>query len=107
MNNALTIVVAVVVAVAAAVATSFLLASQRDNTPAFETETYLWKKGTPPVKMIHSDTGICYLTQVGGGFAGGGEKVRVYVDEEDGFWYLHGSSQQGGTHARATSVIFK
>ena len=57
---------------------------------------YTWVNGSNPVKMIPSTCGIAFLTYVQGKFAGGGEIVKVYVDQ-DGYWYLGG--HQGGAGA--------
>lgn len=54
--------------------------------------------------MIAKEEGFCFLTEVGGHFAGGGESVRVYIGE-DGYWYLHGKSAQA-VWAKAMSVQF-
>jgi len=53
--------------------------------------------------MIHKDEGFCYLVQIRGGFAGGGELVRITI-EKDGYWYLTGASIQQSLYVRAIAV---
>lgn len=55
---------------------------------------YDWTKDQPPVKMIHSRAGICFLSRVAGAFDGEGEAVRVYINPKDGFWYMDGVSNR-------------
>ena len=78
-----------------------------------EYRQYEWQRGGAPVRMISKDEGFCFLSAVGGHFAGGGESVRVYIGE-DGFWYLGGSAAQElwgkamsvkFSHKLATSVV--
>jgi hypothetical protein len=59
--------------------------------PAFQYTFYEWKKGEPPLKMIHSGEGFCYLAGIQGALHGGGEAVQVTIGK-DGFWYVHGES---------------
>ena len=73
------------------------------HSPKFEYTTYRWENNGPPVKMIHQDEGICYLSGVGGAFHGGAEVARVYI-HEDGYWYLHGSTGHGFLVVNATAV---
>lgn len=73
------------------------------HSPKFEYTTYRWENNGPPVKMIHQDEGICYLSGIGGAFQGGAEVARVYV-HDDGYWYLHGSTGQGLLVVNATAV---
>ena len=47
----------------------------------------------------------CFLSRVGGEFEGGGERVEVIGFF--GLYFLHGSSQQSGVHARARCIAFK
>ena len=63
---------------------------------------YMWKRGEGPIRMIHKSRGFCFLTSVGGQFAGGGEAVRVHI-AADGYWYLSGNTKQP-LLARAVSV---
>ena len=70
----------------------------------FEYKTYRWEHNAPPVKMIHKDEGFCYVAGVGGAFDGGGEVGRVYIGEDDGYWYLHGSTAHGFLVVSAMAV---
>ena len=65
---------------------------------------FQWSAGKPRVRMIRAEDGICFLSAVGGSFAGGGEWIRVRVD--DGWWYLEGHCQQPLVWAEATCVKF-
>jgi hypothetical protein len=65
---------------------------------------FQWRVGKERVRLIRADDGICFLSAVGGSFAGGGEWVRVRVD--DGWWYLEGHCQQPLVWAEATCVRF-
>ena len=58
------------------------------------------------MKVIHKDEGFCVLASLGGHFAGFGEYVRVYLDDQDGYWYLGGDSHQSGVGATAISVRY-
>ncbi len=66
---------------------------------------YEWKNGDKPVRMLKRDEGFCFLTEIGGHFAGAGEVVRVYIGE-DGYWYLAGESGQAELWGKAMSVKF-
>ena len=66
---------------------------------------FRWSVGQERVRMIRAEDGICFLSAVGGSFAGGGEWVRVRID--DGFWYLEGHCQQPFVFAEATCVQFE
>ena len=68
-------------------------------------ESFDWRQGRPPQRMIRKSEGICYLSFVTGNFNGDGEVVRV-VEGEDGFWYLSGASQKSGVAAKATCWTF-
>ena len=92
----------------------FAVAQSRDSADAprgsadpgtAPNETYRifkWNRGDPPIKMIRADEGFCFLSGVGGSFAGGAERVRVYI--RDGYWYLEGMCMQSSLWAEATSV---
>lgn len=75
---------------------------RKDATVKLQFQEHRWARGRGRVKLIHADEGFCFLSSVGGNFAGFGEKVRVHVGD-DGFWYLEGRSQQPLV-ARAISV---
>ncbi len=65
---------------------------------------FKWVNGNDRIRMIPADSGFCFLSAVGGSFAGGGESVRVYVD--DGWWYLEGKCLQPLVWAEATCLEF-
>jgi hypothetical protein len=68
-------------------------------------QTYFWHQSfIRPVRMIRSNSGICFLTQVRGRFRGAGEKVTIV--NRDGYWWLEGESKQAGVAAQATCVPF-
>jgi hypothetical protein len=79
-------------------------ADQENPVSAVYSE-YKWSNGDKPVKMIRKEEGFCFLTEVGGHFAGGGEVVHVYIGP-DGFWYLGGNSGQPELWGKAMSVRF-
>ena len=70
-----------------------------------EVEFRSWHQGEPPVKLIRKEEGFCALTGVGGGFAGVGEEVHVYIGD-DGYWYLGGKSMQAGVSAECVIMRF-
>jgi hypothetical protein len=41
-----------------------------------------------PKKLIHSSQGLCWFTEISGPFDGSGKGVKVYIDSNDGYWYL-------------------
>lgn len=71
-----------------------------------ETATHTWKKGNKPIKMIHQNEGFCFLSSIGGGFNGGGERIWIDIGS-DGFWYLHGKTGRVLTRGEAISIRFK
>jgi hypothetical protein len=58
------------------------------------TDEYVWQEGDPPVKMVNSNDGFCFLTGVEGDFFSPSEWVEIYL-ETDNFWYLRGGSSGG------------
>ncbi|NLY02836.1 MAG: hypothetical protein GXY83_42830 [Rhodopirellula sp.] len=54
-----------------------------------EVNSYTWRRGDAPVKMIHKREGFCLLSGIGGGFHGGGEQVEIAIGVDE-FWYLRG-----------------
>jgi hypothetical protein len=70
-----------------------------------EVTSHTWRRGDPPVKMIHKNQGFCVLSGIGGGFFGGGERVEIALGVDD-YWYLRGSSAQASTFAEAIAVRF-
>ncbi len=65
-----------------------------------------WRPGEKPVKVIHRDEGFCVLASIAGHFAGYGQMVKVYLDEQDGYWYLTGTSAKEAIRATAIRVRF-
>jgi len=63
-----------------------------------------WRVGQERVRLMRAADGFCFLSAVGGGFAGGGEWVRVAID--DGWWYLSGHCLQPELWAEATCVAY-
>ena len=67
-------------------------------------QTFKWAKGDKPIKMIREREGFCFLSAVGGSFAGGGERVEIFVD--DGWWWMKGTCLQPSLWARATCIRY-
>ena len=65
--------------------------------------SYVWSQGQPPVQMIPTSQGVCFLTHVRGQFEGTGESVSVI--RQNDHWYLTGESRQSGVQARANCWI--
>jgi len=76
---------------------------QKLGTFQVKTTEYNWRRGSAPVKMIHKDTGFCFLSGVRGGLNGGGEAARVYIGD-DGYWYLKGQTMAGTMELWAIAV---
>jgi hypothetical protein len=70
-----------------------------------EVEEYQWQAGDKPVKMIHSDEGICFLSMIGGPWNRPGDEAHVWIDK-DGFWYLAGGDAEMKAFAQAIAVRF-
>ena len=87
---------------ATAPSTTSQAANLSDDLLHVEYQQYTWNRNDPPVRMIAKDEGFCFLSEVGGHFAGGGEATSVYIGD-DGFWYLGGHSAQF-LYAKAYSV---
>ena len=51
-----------------------------------------WSHGDSPIRLLPANRGFCYVSGMGGNFEGGGEGVRVWVD--DGAWWVGGYSSQ-------------
>jgi len=51
-----------------------------------------WSHGDQPIRLLPADKGFCFVSGMGGNFQGGGEGVRVSVD--DGAWWVAGYSCQ-------------
>lgn len=68
---------------------------------------YAWKHGQPPVKMIHSSEGFCFLTHINGINNPDAELAELTI-ADDGYWYLQGRTRgnQGFLFLRACAVSF-
>jgi hypothetical protein len=64
---------------------------------------FQWRNGDPPVKMLHENNGICFLSAIGGWLEGPGERVSVRL-ADDGYWYLDGKSGQKELGANAIGI---
>jgi hypothetical protein len=49
-----------------------------------------WTRGSPPIKLLRQDQGLCFLTMVTGGMQGDGDSAGLKL-ANDGYWYLSGS----------------
>ena len=90
-----------------ALATSVLLS--RERTLATKATTYRWpsEMHRQPIRMIHSGEGICFLSLIRGRYATPEDMARVYIDEEDGFWYLSGGGPESPVSAEAIAIQFE
>lgn len=59
------------------------------------TEPYTWQSGQPAVRLVHHSHGIPVLTELKGKFRNSSSGIRMYVDPEDGYWYLTGDGSKG------------
>ena len=59
-----------------------------------------------PIRMIHSDEGICFLSLLRGRYSTPDDAARVYIDESDGYWYLSGGGPESPASAEAIAVRF-
>ena len=90
-----------------ALATSVLLS--RERTLNSQVTTYRWtsEMHRQPIRMIHSDEGICFLSGIYGPYSKPEDAARVYIDSDDGYWYLSGSSaEESLIAAQAIAVRF-
>jgi hypothetical protein len=72
---------------------------------AAEVEKYHWQAGDEPIRMIHRNEGICFLSKIGGIWNRPGDEARVWIGD-DGFWYLAGGDAEMKAFAQAMSVRF-
>jgi len=70
--------------------------------PEPSTRVVRWRHGDEAIRLLPADRGFCYVSGMGGNFAGGGEGVRVFVD--DGDWYVAGHSCQPSLWVEVTCV---
>ncbi|MCB9299536.1 MAG: hypothetical protein H6566_02740 [Lewinellaceae bacterium] len=59
------------------------------------TGTFTWQTGQPPVRMVHHSLGLPVLTRLEEKGKNAHLGVRMFIDETDGYWYLHGQSDMG------------
>lgn len=78
-----------------------MVSNYLEQEPAESITTYEWTDADPPKKMIQISEGICYLTMITGQFKDLNVDVAE-VYEEDGHWYLGGSTGDHATGAGAT-----
>jgi hypothetical protein len=64
---------------------------------------YEWTNGQAPVRMLHKNDGVCFLSGLSGSFGGYGEEVRVRL-ADDGYWYLGGQTRQAELKAKAIGI---
>ena len=60
-----------------------------------QTEAVSWQSGQLPVRLVHQSHGIPVLTELKGKFRNNSSGIKMYVDPEDGYWYLTGDSSKG------------
>jgi hypothetical protein len=63
---------------------------------------YTWKTGEAPVELGSASNVVCALSEIQGGFRGGGEEVEIL--NLGGTYYLWGKSQQPNTGAQAVCM---
>lgn len=63
-----------------------------------------WYPSGFALRLQPSGTHVCALHRVQGNFRGDGESLRVYIDPNDGYWYLQGTSHQQGVDGTASCV---
>lgn len=56
---------------------------------------FSWQSGQPPVRLVHQSQGIPVLAELKGKFKSSSSGIRMYVDPDDGYWYLAGDSSPG------------
>lgn len=56
---------------------------------------FSWQSGQPPVRLVHQSHGIPVLTALKGKFRNSSSGIELYVDPEDGYWYLTGNDSKG------------
>ncbi|HEX5053320.1 MAG TPA: hypothetical protein VFZ65_16205 [Planctomycetota bacterium] len=61
-----------------------------------------WQHGDAQKRLMPADRGFCYVSGMGGNFQGGGEGVRVFVD--DGIWFVDGHSCQPSLWVEVTCI---
>lgn len=74
------------------------------STPEIR-EVVRWRHGDERRRLLRVEDGICFVTGIGGNFEGGGEAVRVYVD--DGWWWIGGHSAQPSLWVEVTCLAWR
>lgn len=67
--------------------------AQAKNVKVTSTSGYRWQTGREPVRIFRKTAGLCFVTSIGGSFAGYGEELSLAIDDQ-GMWTLSGRSQQ-------------
>ncbi|MCB0597941.1 MAG: hypothetical protein H6557_23360 [Lewinellaceae bacterium] len=75
------------------------------SAPLCTTKPFSWRSGQPPVRLVHQSHGIPVLTELKGKFRNNSSGIRMYVDPEDGYWYLAGDSSKGAEIAARVICI--
>lgn len=63
-----------------------------------------WSHGDSAIRLLPADKSFCYVSGIGGNFEGGGESVRIWVD--DGTWWVGGYSCQPSLWVEVTCIEF-
>lgn len=63
-----------------------------------------WSHGDAPLRLMPANKGFCYISGMGGNFEGGGEGVRIWID--DGTWWVGGYSCQPSLWVEVTCLEF-
>lgn len=83
-------------AVALTIPATLYVDANRDPAPQVtsckQPKVVRWCHGDEPIRLLPADKGFCFVSGMGGNFEGGGEGVRVFVD--DGAWWVSGYSCQ-------------
>ena len=82
---------------------SVLSSGNPDAGPTFVPPRVVrWSHGDPVLRLLPAERGICFVSGIGGNFQGGGEAVRIYVD--DGWWWVGGRTCQPSLWVEVTCV---
>lgn len=81
-----------------------IIKSKQPGSFQGESREHTWNAGDKPLRLIHSDEGIAFLSGLTGTLAGQSDYARVRLDE-DGYWYLEGRSvNKSDIIARAMTI---
>ena len=75
---------------------------QEPAAPFAKPRVVRWSHGDSPIPLLPANQGFCYISGMGGNFQGGGEGVRIWID--DGTWWLGGHSCQPSLWVEATCL---